>query len=322
MGGANPNTQAVSSGESQFGNMLRQGLVAERNRQIDDAYSATQQQPEPKPTIFSGTTQSGYNTGLTPAQEVAYQMYKANLGNQGTDNTYDLRGYWLSNVYNQGDGSHMAGAHFTDYWKKPNHETFSTGSKYSTPEHMGGEWTPNGQGWTYEPSQWMERDPARMDALSKYMAGEEGKTTLVRRPTETSVKILPETNIPSVNEYFKNNPKVAGMVTGAGANGMPQDMPAGYQINPYNKNMKNPAKRQVVIANESIRHLMNQTGYAPSFELPEVQVEWSKGLGEYATNMPALRQTIVARLATGDEVPNATPEEIAEAKKFKIQEMR
>jgi len=187
---------------------------------------------------------------------------------------------------------------------------------------MGGEWTPNGQGWTYEPSQWMEKDPARMDALSKYMAGEEGKTTLVRRPTETSVQILPETNIPSVNEYFKNNPKVAGMVTGAGANGMPQDMPAGYQINPYNKYMKDPAKRQVVVANESIRHLMNQTGYAPSFELPAVQVEWSKGLGEYATNMPALRQTIVARLATGDEVPNATPEEIAEAKKFKIQEMR
>jgi hypothetical protein len=34
--------------------------------------------------------------------------------------------------------------------------------------------------------------------------------------------------------------------------------------------------------------------------------------------MPALRQTIIARLATGDNVPNATPEEIAEAKKFII----
>jgi hypothetical protein len=318
MGGANPNTQAVSTGESQFGNILRHGLVAERNKQIDDAYSATQKQPEPKPTIFSGTTQSGYNTGLTPAQEVAYQMYKANLGNQGTDNTYDLRGYWLSNVYNQGDGSHMAGAHFTDYWKKPNHETFSTGSKYSTPEHMGGQWTPNGQGWTYEPSQWMEQDPARMDALSKYMAGEEGKTTLVRRPTAAVVQILPETHFPSVDAYFKQHPEVAGMVTGAGANEMPKDMPAGYQINPYNNDMRDPANRQAVIANESIRNEMNRIKYAPKFELPKEQIDWSKTLGAYATNMPALRQTIVARLATGDYVPNATPEEIAEAKKFQV----
>lgn len=131
-------------------------------------------------------------------------------------------------------------------------------------------------------------------------------------------ELLPETSIPSVNEYFKNKPEVAGMVTGAGANGMPKEMPAGYQINPYNENMKIPANRQSVIANESIRNEMNRIGYAPKFELPEVQVQWSKGLGEYATNTPALKQTIIARLATGDKVPNATKEQIAEAKKFYI----
>jgi len=184
MGGSNPNIQAshVPAKSSEFGDMLRSGMVSERNRQIDDAYSQTQESAAPKPTMFSGTSASKYNTGLTPSQEVAYQMYKGNLGKQGNDSAYDLRGYWLSNEYNQGDGSHMAGAHFTDTWKKPNHVTFSTGSKYSTPEHMGGEWTPNGNGWTYEPSQYMEQDKQRMDDLAKYMAGEEGKTTLIRRP--------------------------------------------------------------------------------------------------------------------------------------------
>jgi hypothetical protein len=138
----------------------------------------------------------------------------------------------------------------------------------------------------------------------------------------SGTELLPETNIPSVDSYFKKNPQVAGMVTGAGANGMPKEMPAGYQINPYNENMKVPANRQAVIANESIRNQMNQTKYAPSFEIPKEQIEWSKGLGAYATNIPALRQTIVARLATGDNVPNATPQEIAEAKKFYIKEKR
>jgi len=133
-----------------------------------------------------------------------------------------------------------------------------------------------------------------------------------------NVTLLPETHIPSVDAYFQKNPQVAGMVTGAGANGMPQDMPAGYQINQYNTNMAVPANRQSVIANESIRHHMNQTGYSPSFEIPKGQIDWSKTLGAYATNTPALRQTIVARLASGDNVPNATPEEIAEANKFKI----
>jgi hypothetical protein len=140
------------------------------------------------------------------------------------------------------------------------------------------------------------------------------------RPTlqNESIKLLPETHFPSVDAYFKQHPEVAGMVTGAGANEMPKDMPAGYQINPYNNDMRDPANRQAVIANESIRNEMNRIKYAPKFELPKEQIDWSKTLGAYATNMPALRQTIVARLATGDYVPNATPEEIAEAKKFQV----
>jgi len=189
MGGTNPNIQAthVQSGKPDFMDYVRESQNAvsnNRNKQIDDAYSATREFEEPKQTAFAGTAKSNFNTGLTPSQEVAYQAYRANLGPQGTDNAYDLRGYWLSNEYMQGDGSHQQGAHFTDYWKKPNHETFSTGSRYSTPEHMGGQWNPNVKGWTYEPSQWMEKDQARMDALQKYMAGEEGKTTLIRRATQ------------------------------------------------------------------------------------------------------------------------------------------
>lgn len=328
MGGANPNIQAtrVQSEQPDFIDIVRdsqQGLISERNRQIDDAYSAKQELSQPKPTEFSGTEKNNFNTGLTPPQEVAYQMYRANLGPQGTDNAYDLRGYFLSNEYMQGDGSHQAGAHFTDYWKKPNHETFSTGSKYSTPEHMGGKWNPNGKGWTYEPSPWMEKDSARMDALSKYMAGEEGKTTLVRRPTlqqqETAYgyPVMDLQDVGIDDSYFKNNPEVAGMAWGGGENGSDPASPRVIVPNPYNEYMADPKKRSGLLTIEAARHLMGEKEYKPQFEIPKEQEEWRKGLGAYATNDLAYKQSVISRIIGGDYVPNATIEQYEEAEKVR-----
>lgn len=73
---------------------------------------------------------------------------------------------------------------FPDTFNLRNHPTFSTGSKYSTPEHMGGEWSQANGRDTYEPSQWMEQDPARMAELSQYMKRAEPNAVLIRRPIQ------------------------------------------------------------------------------------------------------------------------------------------
>ena len=202
----------------------------------------------------------GGATAQHSSQEGGFQQWKSKYAPNDSGADYDLKG-----AYYAGARPDMERGHFPDTFKLPNHPTFSTGSKYSTPEQMGGEWgqTPQGKD-TYEPSRWMERDPARMAELAKYMKQAEPNAVLVRRAEPVGTKLLPETNIPSVNAYFKQHPEVAAMVTGAGANGMPEDMPAGVQFNPYNANMAIPKNRQSVWANESIRNKMNQTGYSPS----------------------------------------------------------
>ena len=44
--------------------------------------------------------------------------------------------------------------HMPDTYKLPNHMTFSEGSIYSTPEHLGGKWLPGNDGsWTFWPTQ-------------------------------------------------------------------------------------------------------------------------------------------------------------------------
>ena len=68
----------------------------------------------------------------------------------------------------------------TDKFKKPNHVTFSTGSKYSSTETPGGEWKELGDGkWSYTPSAWMAKDKARMANLKEYFAKYEKGNTLI-----------------------------------------------------------------------------------------------------------------------------------------------
>lgn len=81
-----------------------------------------------------------YTTQLTPDMEAAYQQWRAKLPRDLQNEVdYDLRGAFLDSV--KADGR----LHMTDKFKKPNHITFSDGSKYSTPANPGGQWLPTGQ---------------------------------------------------------------------------------------------------------------------------------------------------------------------------------
>lgn len=120
----------------------------------------------------------GGATAQDSSQEGGFQQWKSKYAPNDSGADYDLKG-----AYYAGAKPDMERGHFPDTFKLPNHPTFSTGSKYSTPEQMGGEWgqTPQGKN-TYEPSRWMERDPARMAELAKYMKQAEPNAVLVRRP--------------------------------------------------------------------------------------------------------------------------------------------
>ena len=67
----------------------------------------------------------------------------------GLMNDYDMKGY----IKKYGVPDQSKGQHLTDEFKLPNHITFSSDSKYSTPDTPGGIWKklPTGK-WSYTPS--------------------------------------------------------------------------------------------------------------------------------------------------------------------------
>lgn len=106
-----------------------------------------------------------YNTPLSPEQARAYEAWKATLPPQlQSVRDYDLQGAFLA------DAKAAANGHLPDTFKKPNHPTFSSGSKYSNPQDQGGEWVDLGGGnWAFRatPDNFRFQTP---DMLAAYMA--------------------------------------------------------------------------------------------------------------------------------------------------------
>lgn len=89
-----------------------------------------------------------YDTKLTPIQEAKYRLAATKAGRINDTTNYDLRGAWLENPK-----SISSSGHLTDKYKKPNHPTFSSESKYSTLSNPGGTWTAGKKGsWSFTPS--------------------------------------------------------------------------------------------------------------------------------------------------------------------------
>jgi mannosyltransferase OCH1-like enzyme len=84
--------------------------------------------------------------------------------------------------------------HLPDTYKLPNHITFSTESRYSTPEHRGGVWKDLNEGkpgkkqlWMYTPSKWVLSQHSRKE-LEEYFRDYEGKETDEHLP---SILVIP-----------------------------------------------------------------------------------------------------------------------------------
>lgn len=114
---------------------------------------------------------------LTPTGEALYQQQTQDRAGDTQD--YDLRGAWAQ----QGGGQFGEG-HLTDYWKLPNHPTFSSGSRLSTAEQPGGNWVqmPGGQ-WAYMPSQ-TNYDQYGQSALEDYFRRVEPNSLLLQGNTK------------------------------------------------------------------------------------------------------------------------------------------
>jgi len=88
------------------------------------------QQPPSSPSGIGSPDQIAadprFNTALTAAEQPAFQAWKQKMapGDSGYD--YDFKG-----AFKEGMTSDAASGHWSDKFKKPNHETFSVESQYA-----------------------------------------------------------------------------------------------------------------------------------------------------------------------------------------------
>ena len=105
------------------------------------------------------------------------------------------------------------------------------------------------------------------------------------------------------DKFFKNRPEVGGMATEDGK----------IVLNPYSS-LKEQEKMQVA-KNEAIRLWMRDNKPKLPFEVTKEQAKAFSGT-EYGSNPQALKETIVARVLTGDPSAMATPEQQSFASKL------
>lgn len=85
-------------------------------------------------------------------------------------------------------------------------------------------------------------------------------------------------------------------------------------INPYSK--LSDKEKQKVIENETIRLGFKTNNIVPNIEITKEQREFFKGT-PYESNEDAIKQTIVARIMTGDPSAKATEDQMAEASMYR-----
>ena len=104
------------------------------------------------------------------------------------------------------------------------------------------------------------------------------------------------------DNYFKQNPNVAGM-----ANFETNDI----ILNPYSRGRN----MEAVAMNEAMRLKMAKEKFIPNIELTDKQKEFFQGTA-YENNEDAMKQTIFARIYSGDSSANATENQIKLYKEY------
>jgi hypothetical protein len=105
------------------------------------------------------------------------------------------------------------------------------------------------------------------------------------------------------DKFFKERPEVAGMAAEDGS----------VILNPYSSLSKK--ELSAVAQNEALRLKMRDDDFDPNFDLTKDQLKFFKGT-EYEKNPKAMRQTILARIYSGDPSAMATEDQRAALKKY------
>lgn len=114
-----------------------------------------------------------YNTPLSPQEERAFQQWAVKQKRAGDTYDYDLRGAWKTSAQEATNG------HLPDTWKKPNHPTFSSESRYSSAQMPGGKWIEGkGGAWVFQASPYNVRAMTR-EGLERYFREAEPDAHLV-----------------------------------------------------------------------------------------------------------------------------------------------
>jgi len=105
------------------------------------------------------------------------------------------------------------------------------------------------------------------------------------------------------DEFFKARPEVAGMAAEDNT----------IILNPYSS----LSKKQLgaVAQNEAFRLKMRKDKFVPDFKITPEQAKFFDGT-EYADNPQAMKQTILARIYSGDSSAQATPEQKKTLEKY------
>jgi len=119
-----------------------------------------------------------YNTKLSPADEEKFQKWAAANPRLGNTYDYDARGFWQAGAGAADNG------HGSDEWKKPNHPTFSTGSKYSgVGGEVGGQWdkAPDGS-YSFTPSSTNLQNLSPSEMMDYFQKVEQGNRLVIPAP--------------------------------------------------------------------------------------------------------------------------------------------
>ena len=107
---------------------------------------------------------------------------------------------------------------------------------------------------------------------------------------------------PGEADFYRQNPSVSGM---AADDGM-------ITLNPHSEGVN----KNAVVMNEAFRLFMRSKGITPEFDLTPDQQQRFAGTA-YGSNPDALKQSIAARVYSGDPSAQATPEQVEFVRKLK-----
>lgn len=271
-------------GISSYGATVRGVTDPVKRQQIEEALRA--RIAEAKAYVEANES---YDTPIPKNLRSAYETWRSQLPEElRSTHDYDLQGAWLENLGRPTTYTGLPGDHLPDFGKKPNHPTFSSGSKWhdpDMPERTGGTWKQaEDKSWDFYPGSGNRlSDDELKDYFDKFEKGNRVHERDVRQDAKGGEVVGTEVEEPTTQPAESRS-------------AAPTSGPR-IVINP--STFKNKKDALCVAFNEAFRILMEVTGFEPQAEPTPAQRRFFADTA-YADDELMLRRTILARICTFD----------------------